>query len=559
MDESRPPASLARRGIFPLALVALLVVSALAATSLARWLRVPPAAPAAKFPGRVLRGWNKPDLVLVLTGQQHGYLLPCGCSSPQVGGMERRYNFLKMLEDNGWPHVALDLGDLPQRTGPAGLPNLQGLTKYIYSMKGLKAMNYGAVTLGEYEVNLGLFNVLTNFALNEPDYKVVASNLIDAETHYPDMTVPWKVLDVKGLRVGVASVAGPQVAMRIKALTKSEKAPRFAQTAATLKNVVGQMQNAKVDIPILLYQGPWSRNSGQRPPTEGVACAEAFPEFPIVLCLSSEDDPPARPLDVKTRNGTTSQIILLGHKGKHLGVVGIWKTGKPAEPYAFRYERVEMTEDFQTPKDKEKDHPIIALMEEYTRELRDKNFLERYGQVKHPLQILDEDQPVKGLRNIVPVTYVGSKACEKCHQHAHAYDVWAKSKHSHAYKTLVDAKRPSNRQFDPECIVCHTVGFGYQSGFVSATKTPHLENVGCESCHGPCSVHVKNSTNAVWQKRINPWKHIKNPQAKKSAIQDMCVKCHDQDNDVTWTNEGFDKKWRGGKEPIEHMTPNPGE
>jgi hypothetical protein len=23
----------------------------------------------------------------------------------------------------------------------------------------------------------------------------------------------------------------------------------------------------------------------------------------------------------------------------------------------------------------------------------------------------------------------------------------------------------------------------------------------------------------------------------------MCQKCHDEDNDVTWTNKGFEKKW----------------
>src|SRR5205807_9222992 len=143
------------------------------------------APPAGKFPGRVLRGWTKPDLVLVLTGQLHGYLLPCGCSDPQVGGLERRYNFLQTIKDNGWPCAAIDLGDVPQRTGPAGLPNQQGLLKYVYSMRALKTMGYSAVGFGEYEVNLGLTNVLASFALNEAPPHVVATNLIDADRNYP--------------------------------------------------------------------------------------------------------------------------------------------------------------------------------------------------------------------------------------------------------------------------------------------------------------------------------------------------------------------------------------
>src|SRR5207244_102972 len=61
-----------------------------------------------------LKDWKNPELVLVLSGEMHGYLLPCGCSEPQYGGLERRYNFIQSLKKRGWPVVAADLGDLPQ-------------------------------------------------------------------------------------------------------------------------------------------------------------------------------------------------------------------------------------------------------------------------------------------------------------------------------------------------------------------------------------------------------------------------------------------------------------
>src|SRR5882724_6944156 len=41
----------------------------------------------------LFRDWpanRKPDVVLVLSGQEHGYLQPCGCSKPQLGGLVRR-------------------------------------------------------------------------------------------------------------------------------------------------------------------------------------------------------------------------------------------------------------------------------------------------------------------------------------------------------------------------------------------------------------------------------------------------------------------------------------
>ena len=104
-------------------------------------------------------------------------------------------------------------------------------------------------------------------------------------------------------------------------------------------------------------------------------------------------------------------------------------------------------------------------------DLRNNKYLERYGQMRHSLQV--------AVQGVTP-TYIGSDKCKKCHDSA--YDVWKKSPHSHAYETLVKvAKNPSNRQYDAECIVCHTVGFGYLSGFKDADETPHLENVGCEN------------------------------------------------------------------------------
>jgi hypothetical protein len=535
-----PRLALAQRGLrFKLAALGLTLVSALAGTGLAYWLKAPdaePARPAAQadgkgIPPRLFKNWGKPDLVVVLSAQQHGYIQPCGCSYPQVGGLERRYTFLQLLKQRGWPVVAVDLGDIAQNHGPAKLPNVQGLIKYRYSMKALKEMGYLAVGVGAYESALSLGRVEGEWAASFPQPAVLAANLKGAGDNFPFIK-PFETQTVPGtnIRVGVTNIVGPDVGETIK-----DASVKFNDSAASLRQQLQKFQADKVDLPILLYHGT---ATGQR--KEASACAKAFPQFPIVVALSEEDEPPGWPDEVKHANGISNYVFRLGHKGKYIGVLGVYRNGGN---FSFKYELVKMSIDYETPEEQKDNHPIMKLMEEYTRELKKNDFLKEYGQSKHLLQAMN---PVPGLQNPgdgIP-KYIGSEACGKCHEHA--YNIWKASKHSHAYQTLVDAKHPSLRQFDGECIVCHTVGFGYKTGFTNEKDTPRLENVGCESCHGPGSLHKANPKNQEWRDRMNqPWLDARkkgNAQAKNHAIENVCISCHDMENDVTWTHDPNNKK-----------------
>lgn len=478
--------------------------------------------------------WEKPDLTIILTAQQHGYLLPCGCSRPQVGGLERRYNFIQALKTNGWNLTALDLGDLPQKQGPVSLPNEQGLIKYRYAMNAQKKIGYSVVGFGEYETAMPLFNALAEFALNEPTPRVVAANLLDREKEFPDQVSAWQKVNIKGsdIKLGVTGVVSPNVAEKIK-----DPRVKFGPSKVALDSVLKEMTQENIQLKVLLYQGLLNRSPKGEPATEALKAAQSYPEFQILMCLSEEDEPSSNPITINHDNKKQSLIIRMGTKGKYVGVLGVYKTGDPIQPFKFRYTIEQMSEDYITTESAKKNHPVIELMESYAKELKNENFLSRFGQARHSVQVSAPDSN--------PV-YVGSEKCKKCHEGA--YDVWKQSTHSHAYQTLVDAKEPSLRHFDPECIVCHTVGFGFQSGFSTFEKTPNLTNVGCESCHGPSSEHVKKPNDEMWHKLINPWKGApgETPADKESRlgkIDQSCQKCHDIDNDVTWTNKGFERKW----------------
>lgn len=80
--------------------------------------------------------------------------------------------------------------------------------------------------------------------------------------------------------------------------------------------------------------------------------------------------------------------------------------------------------------------------------------------------------------------FSGNDACAVCHQEEH--ETWRLTQHSGAWSTLVR----HGADTDGECISCHVVGWGEKGGFELAAPSGHLENVGCESCHGRGGPHL---------------------------------------------------------------------
>jgi len=483
------------------------------------------------------KGWPKPDVAIILSGDQHGYLQPCGCSEPQYGGLTRRYNLFQALWQRGWPTVAVDLGDIAgsqKDNPPLLLHNPQTLLKYRYSMMALEKMQYGAASFGLRETELPLFDAMAE-TLNHPSPKVLCANLIRAgngqvyQGTVADFEVVKPTTQAKAPLVGVVAIAGKDLESKVKDMTVKfdPKTPKI------LIDALIQCKQKGAELHVVLYQGDSK---------DAVACAQFcqdqrkansnVPRVDAILCLG-EDLPPAAPVSVV---GGETVVITVGHKGQHVGVLGAFRRGNPQQPFEMRYELIRMDPKFNTPEGKEKDHDVMKLMEQYAREVRDDNYLAKFKQSTHEVQV-----------KLPNATYVGTDSCKTCHPHA--YNVWQHSKHAKAYQTLVDAKNPSLRHFDGECIVCHTVGFGYKTGFTDAKTTHFLKDVGCESCHGPASEHVDKPRNTAIHKAINKFKYLlPNQQARIQQVDDFCQKCHDISNDNSWS---LANRWPH----VEHMTP----
>jgi hypothetical protein len=115
--------------------------------------------------------------------------------------------------------------------------------------------------------------------------------------------------------------------------------------------------------------------------------------------------------------------------------------------------------------------------------------------------------------------YVGSAVCGSCHSDTRA--AWQQTAHAGAYNSI--SNLPPNVL--KNCLVCHTVGYGWPSGFVNITNTPRMAGVGCENCHGPGAAHVYGTHSLV--------------QPAMTIASQTCGGCHDGAMDPTyteWTN-----------------------
>ena len=87
--------------------------------------------------------------------------------------------------------------------------------------------------------------------------------------------------------------------------------------------------------------------------------------------------------------------------------------------------------------------------------------------------------------------YIGSNACQQCHESEYKNFI-TYSKKAHSRQNVEKMRSKLSTEELAGCYVCHTTGYGDKSGFVSYENTPHLGDVGCETCHGPGADHAES-------------------------------------------------------------------
>ncbi|MGA2258700.1 MAG: multiheme c-type cytochrome, partial [Thermoguttaceae bacterium] len=442
--------------------------------------------------GPIFVDWPKPKLALVITGNQEGYLEPCGCAGldRMKGGMSRRYSLFDQLRTKGWPTIGIDVGGIAKGFGK------QAELKFQIAINAMSEMRYNVATLGLSDLHLPTAEVM---ALTMPANAKKKSMFVCGNVGlfvFDETLLPRTQLLTTGFKtVGVTAVLG-----------KSYMAQLAGNTDLKTMDPEKLLDQA---VPLLKTRANYLILLAQTTHKEAIDLAHKYPDFDLVICSDGNAEPPKDFEEIR-KGGT--KLIEVGEKGMYAIVLGMFDD--PRQP--LLYQRVTLDSRFRASPE------MSELMSAYQGQLKDLG-LSGLGirPLPHPLKPFNGD-------------FVGTDACKNCHEES--YRVWKKSPHSRAFATLQNVNPPRN--FDPECISCHTVGwhptkfFPYQSGYLSEKETPKLINVGCENCHGPGQMHVWAENHGTKAEQLTARKAVvitKEEAANPNSPKENCWSCHDLD------------------------------
>ena len=457
----------------------------------------------------------------------------CGCKSAQSGGVARLGTAMKEMGPGA--KVIVDCGGFASASAGA----FYGL-KDDAILDSFKTISYDAVNIGINEINLGKDFILK--ADEKLGHKMVSANVLDPEGNL--VVQPYITKDFGSLRIGIIGLvfhqthlANPSRTVKSSVITRDpiEALQTYLpemkkREKCDLIIIAGWLQQAdiekmaehfdgQVDMILTGYGFKQSERGGMYASYYAASVEETTPEGEVPIVKRDE------------ANKKTTGIILhsTGNSGKYIGKIfapiakndkGELRLGK------FEGSTIELA-------DKVADDPEISVI-----------LTEFHGKVKANVDSMVKDVMAQIPRDYCDdfTNYVGSRWCGECHQTEHSS--YSRSKHNRAMQPLNLKKEQNN----PECLPCHTTGYGEPGGFKNGIDSSYLGNVGCENCHGAAKEHLclENSLKeaqraqgrnmatpeqtALIQSSAEGYDH----KIRKEVAQEICLKCHTPEWDPTF-------------------------
>ena len=439
--------------------------------------------------------------VLMFTGNWQNRLEPCGCAQNMLGGIDRRSHILGAVDPK--QRLLLDIGTLISDERPQ---NLYAFETFLYSLRQLR---YDAITLTPPEMQL----ILQRGIMPEEIPPLLVSNAVESAGPLPLLPSLEKPLTAGKHHLSTLTIALPQPDENTPPADIDLIDPAEA-VITTLQAHQLEPHEKRIDKLVIVLL-----------PDEDEKLRARLTEIQaidLIVTIAAYDTPEFFVSASQTASEESSQgpaLLTVGNQGKYIARLDI-----PADQVErirsehFRYVPIKPT--FR------QDRQIVDLMQEYLDRLRIEGLIEKEILPREPL-------PDGNM-------FIGSQMCRSCHQVE--YDTWKKMRHARAMTTLQERKNPSGRDFDPTCVVCHSVGMDYAGGYRSMQETPEMAHVGCEMCHGPGGNHVFSANPAS---------------VPMSKAFTRCADCHDSENDPYFEKD-YEKKfqiikhWDGKRSEVWH-------
>jgi hypothetical protein len=380
-----------------------------------------------------------------------GELKPCGCAKEEdQGGIERRMQYLIDTRMKHLHTLLVDTGDHFKD------PTRQGKLKAETLLTATEKMAYDAVALGDRDLVYG-----AKFLEDRTEIPWISGNLkIDkfepAQSRIKTFT--------NGLKIGILAVADPD-------LFYGHVGLQIKNPKQTVMNQVTRLRETENPDLIVLLTHAKREAALTYLNLEGV-------DIVINGHIVTESDV----IDMAPVRENGKLFVQSSSRGQKMGELKVLIDPEGNKSFTHQMVKLDSSVKF--------DLEMVKLYEHYNNQIE---------------ALFFENLAGKRNRNKQSV-YAGEAVCKNCHPAEHA--VWSESRHGRAYSTL----RKINKAFDPECLVCHVVGFNLPGGFISEIDTPGLKNVQCEICHGSGREHISAPKPGFGSKAKEACKlcHVKN-------------------------------------------------
>jgi 2',3'-cyclic-nucleotide 2'-phosphodiesterase (5'-nucleotidase family) len=480
------------------------------------------------------------DLRLLVLTDLMGYLEPCGCTSRPLGGIDRLAAALREHRSDGAPTLFVSAGDLFFDGTSHGVELAEASTQEVWKAETiadvLNGLGLAAAVPGPLDLRFGLpqFTAIrerSRFPLLGAGIRFPSAPAT-AEAQETPPLLGHVIENVGALRIGIVGVTQLEIAgttledAQLMQLTReevqavrSEGAQLVIVLARASRRLVRRIADEIDSIDFVVQGGADDAEAHIPARGEKAVVLHASHHGQGLLVVDIARSEGTRFADVSAWTRTAERDHLVRDAEALRTRIAEWANdpnvaATDLEEQRRRLRDIEqrITHVAQTPSINSSafDARFIELPEGARRDPEVTATLERYFR-----RVNDHNR--EAFANLLPrpapegrPSYVGAEACGTCH--AEALSWWRTTMHGRAYRTLEDV----HKEYNLSCVGCHVTGYG-QPGGSTVSHVGVLQNVGCETCHGPGSMHIADPDTAT----VN---------VRRDAPEELCTGCHNREH-----------------------------